>query len=86
MFNETCKSLVTILGIGENVGHFSRILKNVHVAEDSEIPIKSGMFKDHKAGRKYRPMVNGNIGPISNVSEIVSLVLKCYVQEPKKVL
>ena len=81
MFIETSKNFVTILRIGENVGHFSRILKNVHVAEESEIPVKSGMFKDHKKGKKYRPMVNGNIGPIANVSEIISLVLKSYMQE-----
>ena len=73
MFNETTKSLVTILGIGEKAGHFSRIIKNVVVAEDSELPIKSGMFKDHKLGRKYRPLVNGNIGPIANISKIVSI-------------
>ena len=29
MFNETCKSLITILGIGENNGQYSRIMKNI---------------------------------------------------------
>ena len=66
-FNEACKSFVEILGIGDKVGHHSRILNNVHVSNFSELPIKSGMYKDHKEGRKYRPYVNGNVGPISNI-------------------
>ena len=63
-FNENSKSFVEILGIGDKIGHHSRILNNVHVSPNSEVPIKSGMYKDHKEGRKYRPYVNGKVGPI----------------------
>ena len=69
-FNEASKSFVAILGIGDKIGHHSRIMNNVHVSNFSELPVKSGMYKDHKDGRKYRPYVNGNVGPISNISEI----------------
>ena len=59
-------------------------MNNVHVSHDSEIPIYRGLYKDHKEGRKYRPLVNGNVGPVSSVSEIVSIILKPYMQELKE--
>ena len=48
---------------------------------DSELKVHSGRLKDHKSGRKYRALVNGNVGPIANLSEIRSLVLNPYAQE-----
>ena len=56
-------------------------MKNIHVSQNSEIPISSGLYKDHKDGRKFRILVNGNIGPVSSSSEIISLILKQYVNE-----
>ena len=56
-------------------------MKNVYVSKHSKIPISCGLYKDHKAGRKFRILVNGNIGPVSNASEMLSLILKSYVQE-----
>ena len=79
--NDTCKSLVRIVNMGQNIGHLSRILSNVHVDNFSELPSLRGLFKDHKNGRKYRPLVNGNVGPLSSLSEILSLLMKAYVQE-----
>ena len=78
-FNKTSESFVGILGIGDKIGHHSRIMNNVHVSNYIAIPVQSGMYKDHKEGRKYRPYVNGNVGPIWNLSEIISLYLKGYV-------
>ena len=69
------------MNIGECVGHLQRILKNIHVDCYSELPFLKGLFKDHKSGRKYRPLVNGNVGPISSLSEILSLILKGYMHE-----
>ena len=63
-FNKTSESFVGILGIGDKIGHHSRIMNNVHVSNYIAIPVQSGMYKDHKEGRKYRPYVNGNVGPI----------------------
>ena len=80
-FNKTSESFVGILGIGDKIGHHSRILNNAHNSNYSDIPVKSGMYKDQKEGRKYRPYVNANVGPISNLSEIISLYLKGYVWE-----
>ena len=80
-YNEMCKSLVKIVNMGQNQRHLQRILNNVHVDLSSELPHMRGLFKDHKHGRKYRPLVNGNVGPISSLSEILSVILKGYMLE-----
>ena len=67
--------------MGTNVRHFSRIINNIHVDLCSEIPYMRGLYKDHKIGRKYRPLVNGNVGPVSSLSEILSIILRSYMQE-----
>ena len=81
--NEACKSLVRIVGIGKNSGQGDRALSNVHVANDCELPVYSGLLKDHKIGRKYRPLVNGNTGPLANLSELTSDILKPFLEELK---
>ena len=86
MYNNIGKGLVSILGMGKSVGHDKRNSKNVHVTENGEIPVMCGFFKDHKDGRKYRQLVNGNVGPIANVSYIVSKILNPYVDEMKETL
>ena len=58
-------------------------MNNVHVSKDSEIPIYRGLYKDHKQGRKYKGLVNGNVGPVSSLSEIISMILTPYMQELK---
>ena len=82
-FNDIGKSLIKILRFGEAHGHEKRALQNIVIALNGEIPVKSGMYKDHKDGRKYRPFVNGNIGPISNVSNLMNKVLAKYVERLK---
>ena len=62
--NELSKSLVKIIGIGKNSNQLNRAVKNVHVHPQSELPVCSGLHKDHKTGRNIRPLVNGNIGPV----------------------
>ena len=81
--NEACKSLVRIVGIGKNSGQGDRAVSNVHVANDCELPVYSGLPKDHKIGRKYRPLVNGNTGPLANLSELTSDILKPFLEELK---
>ena len=82
--NDTAKSIVSIYSLGKQSGHMSRIMNNVIVAEHSEVPVLSGLYKDHKDGKKFRPLVNGNIGPISRLSELMSLILKSYMLELKE--
>ena len=81
MFNDTSKSIVKIVGMEAKEGQYSRIINNIHVSNESELPVLSGLYKDHKQGRKFRALVNGNVGPISNLSEIFSISLKPYLQE-----
>ena len=85
-YNEICKSLVKIVNMGQNEGQLQRIISNVHVDSSSELPFMRGLYKDHKKGRKYRPVVNGNVGPVSNLSEILSLILKGYMQELQQIV
>ena len=80
-FNEMSKSLVKIVNMGQSVGQMSRITSNVHVDPSSELLRIKGLFKDHKSGRKYRALVNGNVGQISCSSEILSIILKAYMYE-----
>ena len=63
-----------------------RAMKNVHMQPYTELPEYHGFFKDHKSGRNWRPLVNGNIGPISSMSEILSLIIRSYNEELKEKL
>ena len=63
-----------------------RAMRNVHVQPNTELPVYHGFHKDHKSGRHMRPLVNGNIGPISNLSEIMSLLIRSYNVELKEKL
>ena len=80
-FNETSKGLVKVTQIGKRSGQQERALKNVHVANFTELPVMSGLPKDHKSGRKKRAVVNGNVGPVSHLSNILSDVLNPYLAQ-----
>ena len=41
----------------------------------------SGLHKDHKPGRSKRPVVNGNVGPMTNLSNITSDLLEPFLEE-----
>ena len=78
--NGMSKSLVKVIGIGKSAGQQARAIKNVHVAPQTELPVMIGLHKDHKQGRHKRPLVYGNIGPISPLSsEIISDTLEGFV-------
>ena len=79
--NDTCKSLVKIVGIGKSSFQENRALSNAHSSPFGEIPTLNGRFKDHKEGRKMRQVVNGNVGPLRNLSEILSDIVKCFIDE-----
>ena len=53
--------------------------KNVIYPENGELPNVYGLPKDHKDGKEYRPMANGNIGPLANTSNLLSLILPKYL-------
>ena len=75
LFNDVTKFLASILKTGESHNQLNRVLKNLVVSPDGEIPVLGGMYKDHKSGRNFRPFVNGNVGPIANISNILSKIL-----------
>ena len=79
--NDASKSLVKIVGMGKTSGHFKRILNNVHVSHDCELPVVRGHHKDHKPGREMRILINGTVGPLINVSNITSNILEGFVEE-----
>ena len=81
--NDTSKSFVKIFQIGKQKSHLERIMRNMHVQSNTELPVLDGFHKDHKTGRKKRALVNGNIGPVSNLSEILSLIVRSYNEEMK---
>ena len=58
-------------------------MNNVVMSSECEIPVLGGMYKDHEKGRKFRPWVNGNLGPLCNCSEILSDILLPYMHEIK---
>ena len=78
------KSKVKVHGIGKNFGQDKRASKNILSTVEGELPVMGGMFKDHKSGLKYRPYVNGNIGPIAKCSNIMSVLLVNYVENIKE--
>ena len=53
------------------------------MANFSELPVLSGLHKDHKQGRNKRAVVNGNTGPIAPLSNILSDILQPYVSNLK---
>ena len=82
-FNDTSKGFVKIVQIGKKSGQVNRALGNVHVPNYSEIPTLRGLHKDHKEGRKKRAVVNGNVGPVAPLSNIISKILEPYLNELK---
>ena len=84
--NDTNKSLVKILGIGKFHGQEKRAMNNVHMSSKSQLPVINGLHKDHKDGNKKRPVVNGNIGPVSNSSNLVSDALEPFVDELRETI
>lgn len=52
-FNETCKSLASIVDMGSGTNQTQRIMNNVVMSSECEIPVLGGMYKDHKKGRKF---------------------------------
>ena len=83
ILNESSKSFVKIFQIGKQSGHIDRIMRNMYVQSNTELPVLDGFHKDHKPGRKKRALVDGNIGPMSNYSEILSLIIRSYNEEMK---
>ena len=75
--NGACKSFVQMLGIGKEANQVKRAKNNVHVAYNCEVPVVGGLQKDHKPGKPMRPWVNGNTGPLVNLSDVVSVLLEC---------
>ena len=53
----------------------------MHVAFNCEVPVMSGLEKDHKADKPMRPWVNGNTGPLVNLADVVSDLLEYYKDE-----
>ena len=46
--NEVNKSFVKILGIGKDSGKEKRALNNIQISAKGELPVLSGLHKDHK--------------------------------------
>ena len=84
--SEVGKSLVKILGIGKESGQEKRALGNAHVFPQTELPVIHGLHKDHKPGRDKRPVVNGNVGPASSLSNILSDVGEYFVDELRETM
>ena len=82
--NDINKSLLSILEAGKDHNQVKRVKNNIIVTTDGEIPVICGHYKDHKSGRNFRPLVNGNVGPIANTSNILSVTLVKYVNELKE--
>ena len=82
--NEVNKSLLAILEAGGDYKQEKRIKNNVITTINGEIPVICGLFKDHKTGRNFRQLVNGNVGPIANTSNILSVILVKYVNKFKE--
>ena len=79
--NEINKSLVKILGIGKESNQEKRATNNVFTFLQTELPVLNGLPKDHKTGNTKRPVVNGNVGPVANSSNITSDVLEVFLVE-----
>ena len=79
--NDANKSVVKIIGIGKSNGQDKRALNNVHMSSQTQLPVLNGLHKDHKAGNNKRQLVNGNIGPVSNLSNTISDILEPYLEE-----
>ena len=79
--SRTPKSFIKIIGIGKKNNQEKRAIENVVTTIDGEIPVLRGLHKDHKEGRKMRPLVNGNVGPLRNLSDILSDILDHYMEE-----
>ena len=58
-----------------------RAVKNAHKFPQTELPVMNGLTKDHKEGNTKRPVVNGNVGPISVSSNLVSDIMEIFVSE-----
>ena len=68
-----------ILGIGKDSGQVDRALRNVHVSNNTELPVLSGLPKDHKTGKQK----NGTVGPVVTLSNILGDMLEGFVKELK---
>ena len=79
--NDVNKSLVKILGIGASSGQTKRAVNNVLTFPETELPVLNGLTKDHKSGNTKRPVVNGNLGPISASSDLASDILEVFLVE-----
>ena len=82
-YNDISKDIVKILGIGKKYGQDKRAIKNVHMSTECELPVASGLPKDHKSGKHRRPVVNGNVGPVAVLSNILCDYLEPFVEEMK---
>ena len=79
MFNNASKSLANIVNMGFKSGQQETILMNDVILEECELPILSGLSKDHKNGSKMRPMVNAMDGPKKSISDNNSVVVAAIV-------
>ena len=80
--NEQTKMWLKILNAGESHGHFSRI-KNSKTIESETAASKYFMFKDHKSGGGYRPVVSGCSSDTLGLSGLLSDVVESLCQAVK---
>ena len=64
--NEHTKMWLKVLNAGETHGHFSRIKSSKTIVSETAAP-KYFMYKDHKSGGGYRPVVSGCSSDIPRV-------------------
>ena len=73
--NEHTKMWCKILNAGETHGHFKRIM-NSKVTSSEQAASKYMMYKDHKKGGGYRPVVSGCSSNTLGLSNLLSDVLE----------
>ena len=77
--NEHTKLWCKILNAGEQHGHFKRIV-NSKVTNSEQAASKYLMYKDHKIGGGYRPVVSGCNSNTLGLSNLLSDVLESLCQ------
>ena len=86
--NSHTRMLVKIFNMGENNGHLQRILDSKLTNSEQAAP-KYFMFKDHKEGGGWRPVVSGcssnTLGMSNLLSEVVESICSS-VEDPYEVI
>ena len=69
--NDHTRMICKILNAGERHGHLERILNSKIVNSEATAP-KYYLFKDHKEGEHWRPVVSGCISNTLGLSNLLS--------------